>query len=1323
MTGLILEIDNPTYLYSVEAEVKKPELGRLAFNDHLHNWQSAYCRKKIKAIYASGTSKLGSDAGFAVVCMFADGSTHEIGGFERNSTKQRAELLAIIAALQFSANRRELAQIEFFSNSAYVCGGYLQVNSWLGSSWKTSEGRDVENQDLWERLEKLRSDIKFNHLTSHSDHSGKGIWDRRSKNYERYGELASQHNRGITRAEEIAAYCRESLRTFFRESGYLTDSWHPPVLLTASGWKATAHSDLRRESDALRAETDFETRITERALHQAKLEWSVFEANINFFDQLETFERLNWEIPKSRGFRLIPWSQSFGFINEDGTSFQHQLDVPRLDKKEKKPIKYESVKGKGAQVYLPSVPVDVRRKIAETWGVDVPLTGSFWHWFRTSEAALKLPLVVTEGGWKALSILSLGIPAISLYGCSAGFQKRDSKYDPRVLCVALHELSYKRRVIIAFDEDEKLHTRRMVNANINILGKALTAKKASIRVAHWDHEQGKGADDFIADQGGKAFFKVLDNAQPFTEWSKEGRKKFANQVLAEAAKLSADIVAKARWVSECNFPLPKPGEALLLDAAMSLGKTIAFAKIDEDLRKLYPDLEIVDLIGHRNNLLRQSAGKNRLNLEHITDLEAGAFTQSRIDASLRAAYCIDSLVRRYERLVRACQEGRKILIIIDEIDAVLTHLLTATTIAALRRLRLIAQLAVLLQLIGDGHGFLIGGEANLSGLAVRAIHRLSQGKLKITVCRNEYKPAQWQVFDHSLPDAASNKLHAVAFTEKCLQEGKKVLLLSSGQETAEQFEVILKGYGKIIRIDSTTSTDDIVRAIIENADVELLAQAPQLLIATPTIESGLSIDVDYFDVVVIYGGGLEPRSLFQMLGRPRKPVPRHLFIAATSQVRHGLNADRVLDKWESDISKAIEQHGLSSQQEIEAIEIAKEIAAEIIVRSEAGAMRLHDTVVSLLKKDGHIVVKQPFILEEEEEQAMRERIKEAKEVLADEFVKLWLSLNDAIFTPGEARKKLREELPRLEHLTAQKALERERYGAMVDDEAWIRPYWAYGQNSRSKRRSINTAALYAHPEIARELDQKTIQRQLEATGTVWSPSFSSKEAVVELLQKLQFDYILRLANGEQIHSKHWIVDFIFRQAQKHAVEVKEVLNLSITDDTKPMAFINDVLTGRLGAELKRSKVTLSELEIDKCPPNAYKDIPLGDFGGHLSPESPTQQVEQRKRRKKGTGKGERVNAYEIISFPYRQEMIDAIASHRAQQNEALEDNDVLVQEIPGQIVSLVGEEMWRVLKANSSELMVFPVEIENPGLRDAFRFSRAEIAEARRNVESQRGVA
>lgn len=87
----------------------------------------------------------------AVIVVPEAGRVRELGGGERSTTNNRMELRAAIEALR--ALRDTAGEVHVYTDSTYVIRGITQwIWAWRKKGWKTAEGKDVTNQDLWERL-------------------------------------------------------------------------------------------------------------------------------------------------------------------------------------------------------------------------------------------------------------------------------------------------------------------------------------------------------------------------------------------------------------------------------------------------------------------------------------------------------------------------------------------------------------------------------------------------------------------------------------------------------------------------------------------------------------------------------------------------------------------------------------------------------------------------------------------------------------------------------------------------------------------------------------------------------------------------------------------------------------------------------------------------------------------------------------------------------------------------------------------------------------------------------------------------------------------
>ncbi|MBW4660113.1 MAG: ribonuclease HI [Drouetiella hepatica Uher 2000/2452] len=113
--------------------------------------------KLIKSIYTDGAcSGNPGPGGWGTVVYFADGSVHEMGGADRQTTNNRMEIQAAIAALEYLVKTDQSEPIGLYTDSEYVKNGITKwIKGWKQKGWKTSTNKPVLNQELWETLDQL----------------------------------------------------------------------------------------------------------------------------------------------------------------------------------------------------------------------------------------------------------------------------------------------------------------------------------------------------------------------------------------------------------------------------------------------------------------------------------------------------------------------------------------------------------------------------------------------------------------------------------------------------------------------------------------------------------------------------------------------------------------------------------------------------------------------------------------------------------------------------------------------------------------------------------------------------------------------------------------------------------------------------------------------------------------------------------------------------------------------------------------------------------------------------------------------------------------
>ena len=94
----------------------------------------------------------------------------ELSGGERDTTNNRMELMAAIAALE--ALRRP-CPVRIHTDSRYLHDGITRwLGDWKRRGWRTADKKPVKNIDLWQRLEAAaqRHQVKWFWIRGHSGH-------------------------------------------------------------------------------------------------------------------------------------------------------------------------------------------------------------------------------------------------------------------------------------------------------------------------------------------------------------------------------------------------------------------------------------------------------------------------------------------------------------------------------------------------------------------------------------------------------------------------------------------------------------------------------------------------------------------------------------------------------------------------------------------------------------------------------------------------------------------------------------------------------------------------------------------------------------------------------------------------------------------------------------------------------------------------------------------------------------------------------------------------------------------------------------------------
>jgi Domain of unknown function (DUF3854)/Origin of replication binding protein len=618
----------------------------------------------------------------------------------------------------------------------------------------------------------------------------------------------------------------------------------------------------------------FRAQIEHEFIHDSAIAPELFADTIDFLTDLEIgisgdilstpiHDALNWKFTRF-GLQVRPNLFAAIFRNEDGSVWQAKLSIPRRDQK-LEIQKYENPVGNGSRAYLPPVAQFARDAIAQRYGVDVPPVGeSFWDWL---EAHPEIEIIYTEGGKKALALLSQGFVAISLYGINGGYRAKDDLDNPCKPYLIPDVLRFAvpgRRIVLAFDQDTKEKTRIKVAKAIFKFSRLLEQSGCFVRVAVWNKLQGKGVDDLIAIAGLEAWELAYLSAVTLKEkqlWDRlDNRLSIAPNISLSTQDLSTLHISD----------LPEEG-IIAIASPKGTGKT-------KFIGQQVKDTERAILASHRVALARHLC--ERLDMDYRGDLDkvkGGDFIAGG-SYTFRIGSCIDSLLAFDPEKFRGCD------LIVDEVCQVLRHLLTSSTCNKEgKRPALLARFRDLVQSARR----IIVADADLDDQTLHYLKELRQ-ESEIFLIRNDHAAQGYPALFLEAPDRTS-------ICEKLIQDiqsqepGQVIYVATDSRTTSKTvFGLIAQIYPdkRSLLINADTSGGEDERAFISNPDKVLEANDYDIVICSPSVATGTSIEVQ--DIVTkVYGifqgvSGTDA-DIAQSLARVRQPVDRVIWCAPTGR--------------------------------------------------------------------------------------------------------------------------------------------------------------------------------------------------------------------------------------------------------------------------------------------------------------------------------------------------------------------------------------------------------------------------------------------------------
>jgi hypothetical protein len=319
------------------------------------------------------------------------------------------------------------------------------------------------------------------------------------------------------------------------------------------------------------------------------------------------------------------------------------------------------------------------------------------------------------------------------------------------------------------------------------------------------------------------------------------------------------------------------GEKLIvLKAPKGTGKT---QWLTHEVAKAHDQGLRVLIITHRIQL--GEALCDRFGVNYVTEVRT-----NETGDLLGYGVCVDSLHQQSQAHVNP-NDWSNDVIIIDECDQVFWHLLNSGTEVQKRRVSILKNLKSLIQnVLGSNQGKIYLSSADLSDTDVKYVLSLA-GEYRVNpfVIVNNYQPQSGKCYNYS----GNNPKNLIAALDKAIATGGYYLLCCSAQKAKSKWgtqaleERFRRKFPhiKILRIDSGSVADPTHPACGCIAHLNEILTQYDLVIASPSLETGVSIDIKgHFDAVWGIFQGVQPvNSVRQMLARLRETVERHVWVS------------------------------------------------------------------------------------------------------------------------------------------------------------------------------------------------------------------------------------------------------------------------------------------------------------------------------------------------------------------------------------------------------------------------------------------------------------
>ncbi|NER25758.1 MAG: DUF3854 domain-containing protein [Symploca sp. SIO1B1] len=843
-------------------------------------------------------------------------------------------------------------------------------------------------------------------------------------------------------------------------------------------------------------------------------------------------------------------------------------DQPRIDSAKGKYQKYEHPYKAPATLFALRVPDEIWQKIASRYGADFSSTDidhfssdrGFWKWVIKNP---QIDVVLTEGAKKAGSLLAQGFAALGLPGIWGGYRKNDG--NPTLIPQLKPFTGEGRNFYFAFDQDEKRKTRFSNRKALWSTARLLINEGSSVKITSWEPWL-KGVDDLIVAKGAKHFLSCYQKSLRFEDWQADSLRELTYPV---ALRLDSNT----KYIGD--FAPPPNAKLICIKAPKGSGKTEWLVKICTEAQHRG---QKVLVLTHRTQL--GTALCERFGIDYVTEIG-----QSETKGIFGFGLCFDSL-RLNSQARFDPEDWEDCLVILDECEQSIWHLLNANTEVAKHRVQILRNFQQLIQnVLSSEEGKVYLSDADLSDVSLDYIKSLCSFPVEPWIVVKEGNPDPWQV------TVWNDEKEMLDVLLSRIRKGEKVLIFVDGQKAKSKWGTQnLEAYFykeipflKILRIDAESVSTPTHSAYDCIDKLDRTLKDFNICIASPTIETGVSIDLKgHFTSVWDFAQGVIPvPSVLQRMARLRESVPRHVWAKSygLGRIGNGSTSPKHLvagqhNKFKAHVKQLAEADFIFDWESASSFQPqALKTWTKMAGRINLGMVRYRHEIVRALVAEGHIVTEGNYESEMlgEDEAKGKERIKEELKECRDINYQAQRQAIADSETPDNTRlKSLQEKQVKTdsERLEQRKGELAERYGSGDLVTAELVELDDLGEYSKAQLHYYLTEG----EEFLNERERSRIEHLLEVGANELFLPDTNKGLIGGKLAYLKVLGIpLLFENKEWTNDSTELIDLSILTKQ-FKTQIKDVLGLSFNFDK----------VGKDGQPLPPSPVSIAQRYLREC---------------------------------------------------------------------------------------------------------------------------------------------